>query len=491
MWLSASGCSQVGDHLHLLRRHARQLVGVLPRSGSGGSGSAAGRCRARPGRRRRVGADRAAVPVDDRRARVRVGLRSGRCPSRPRRRASGRRRRPGCGSEAPIVRASTSACQVVTWWSPKPTFISTSCGGRVRQRVVGHPVRVAVRLAAVPEHLDQRERERLRHRVGVGRLEDRRVGVEVDRAVEQDRVVHRRHAERRAGEVGRDRGQRAAQDPALAVAVVVEAGGVDRGGLAGSAWFTRNAVLLANPSGWIIRRPRKSSSEEPLLHAVGRAAGSSRGPEDRCWRCWRCPAFENPIVSVAQKTKLCVWPSGFCGFERRPRWRCRAGRARRADGRAGVAPCPRPRRAGSCSGSWPSRCRSGPAGRSSPSWNCRRAGVAVRRQVAGDLEGAVDAARHVRVLGRGELLDLVDGERRRGALHGHVGQRSCRRAGRTRRRASSAPPGDVLVAGDREVPGEVEVGALDLRVAQLLEDLARSACAGSSIACLLEGRSSR
>src|SRR5918996_1212203 len=97
----------------------------------------------------------------------------------------------GSWAEAPIVRASTSACQLVTWWSPKATFSSTSCGG-----VLGS-------------------------RVAVGAVEQSEEGVEVHRAVEQHRVVHRWDSQRGAGEVGRDGGQGTAEDPALAVAVVV------------------------------------------------------------------------------------------------------------------------------------------------------------------------------------------------------------------------------------------------------------------------------
>ena len=35
----------------------------------------------------------------------------------------------GSCTEAPIVLASTSTCQVVTWWSPNAGTSRTSCGG--------------------------------------------------------------------------------------------------------------------------------------------------------------------------------------------------------------------------------------------------------------------------------------------------------------------------------------------------------------------------
>ncbi len=66
----------------------------------------------------------------------------------------------GQRTAAPIVRASTSAVTFATWWSPNATCSSTSCARRARQRVGRHVVRVAVRLAAVPEQLDQRQEQR-------------------------------------------------------------------------------------------------------------------------------------------------------------------------------------------------------------------------------------------------------------------------------------------------------------------------------------------
>ena len=61
----------------------------------------------------------------------------------------------------------------------------------VRRRVVGHHMGVAVRLAAVPEHLHQLEEQRMLDLGPVGAVEQRPVEVEVDRARQQDRVVHR------------------------------------------------------------------------------------------------------------------------------------------------------------------------------------------------------------------------------------------------------------------------------------------------------------
>ena len=103
----------------------------------------------------------------------------------------------------------------------------------VRVRIAGHVVRVSVRLGAIPVELHQREDQRPLELVRVVLVEPGsrldalevavRVGVEVHRAPQQRRVVHAGHAEHRALVVDGERRERAAHDPALAVAVVEEA----------------------------------------------------------------------------------------------------------------------------------------------------------------------------------------------------------------------------------------------------------------------------
>ena len=107
------GPQEIGDHLHLGRRHARVAVRVHAASVRG------------VGQRRRIGAEQlrriarvrarpAAVPVDDRRVRVRVALDPAGCPRRPRRPASGRRRPPARGSR----RRSCAPRRPPARWSP-------------------------------------------------------------------------------------------------------------------------------------------------------------------------------------------------------------------------------------------------------------------------------------------------------------------------------------------------------------------------------------
>ena len=95
---------------------------------------------------------------------------------------------------------------------------------------------------------------------------------------------------------------------------------------------------------------------------------------------------------------------------------------------------------------------------------------AVGRQVARDLVGADDLPRDLRVLRLGEVLDVGDRERRRGPLNRQVGHRRVAELGEGVVAHRQHPPGDVLVAGDREVPGEVEVRAPDAGAAQRVED---------------------
>ena len=100
--------------------------------------------------------------------------------------------------------------------------------GGVARRPAGHVVRPAVGLAAVPEHLEERDQQAPRAAVRVGRLEDDVVGVEVHRARQEGAVVHRGHAEHRAPPVRRDRGGQPAEDGALRVRVEVQLRGVEQ-----------------------------------------------------------------------------------------------------------------------------------------------------------------------------------------------------------------------------------------------------------------------
>ena len=141
-------------------------------------------------------------------------------------------------------------------------------GRRVGQRVGGHPLGVAVRLTPVPQQLDDVEYQWPRFFVGVARIQQFCELVEVDRAWQEDRVVHRRHAERRAREVGGHRRQRPAHDAALAVAVVVQVMRVQRRGR------VQCSVLV---EGFVGRKAGRADHraaevelvEQPLLQAVG------------------------------------------------------------------------------------------------------------------------------------------------------------------------------------------------------------------------------
>lgn len=122
-------------------------------------------------------------------------------------------------------------------------------GGGAGQRIVGQPVGVTVGLTAIPEHLDQIEDQRPRSFIRIRRIENLGELVEVDRARQQGRVVHRRHAKRRAGEVRGNRGQRAAHDPALAIAVVVEGAGIEHRAARGRAVLVEGLEGAFHPAG--------------------------------------------------------------------------------------------------------------------------------------------------------------------------------------------------------------------------------------------------
>ena len=178
---------------------------------------------------------------------------------------------------APIVRASTSVATLATWWSPNAMCSSTVCARRVRVRVVGHVPGVAVRLAAIPERLDQRQQQRPDQLVRVGRIEHRRERVEVDRAREQQAVVHRRHDQHRAREVGRHRGQRAAGDARPGCRPSSRAGACRSAGPLAS----QNARLAAKPFGWIIARPRKRKLSMPCWSRSASSGKSRQVLQDR------------------------------------------------------------------------------------------------------------------------------------------------------------------------------------------------------------------
>jgi len=173
---------------------------------------------------------------------------------------------------APIVRASTSGVTSATWWSPKPTCSITLCAGY---------------WAADRSSCERRSRWP-RHGPTAAGFSDRlsgararwgscrkpapvstpwklplRVAVEVDAALEQGRVVHPRHAECRPVVVDAHRREGSADDSALAVAVVVEARGVeDRCGADVERRRSRSRPLAwAHPAGASYR-----GSEHPLLH---------------------------------------------------------------------------------------------------------------------------------------------------------------------------------------------------------------------------------
>ena len=94
--------------------------------------------------------------------------------------------------------------------------------------------RVAVGLTAVPQHLGQADLHLPVDLVRVVGVADRRVPVVVDAPVEQGAVVHARHAEHGARPLLGDRGDRATEDAALAVAVVGDVAGFE-GGVRGGA----------------------------------------------------------------------------------------------------------------------------------------------------------------------------------------------------------------------------------------------------------------
>ena len=96
--------------------------------------------------------------------------------------------------------------------------------------------------------------------IGIGRVEEELVEVEIDAALEQGRVVHAGLGEHAATEVLRHGAQRAAEDRALAVAVEVELVGVDRGRAVHlESRVARESIAVTQES------TEKQEVQEPLL----------------------------------------------------------------------------------------------------------------------------------------------------------------------------------------------------------------------------------
>ena len=133
----------------------------------------------------------------------------------------------GRRSREPIVRAC-------------PRSPRSPPGGRQKERMEhlvwrgvgvrgrGHVPGVAVRLAAIPQHLDQRRQQRVLELVRVVGVEHRAEGVEVDAASDQQAIVHRADVEHGAVEVRATAVSAPPAMSALAVAVVEEPAGVDQ-----------------------------------------------------------------------------------------------------------------------------------------------------------------------------------------------------------------------------------------------------------------------
>ena len=98
-----------------------------------------------------------------------------------------------------------------------------------------------------------------------------------------------------------------------------------------------------------------------------------------------------------------------------------------------------------------------------PAW------CAARGQVAGHHERPLHLAGDVRVLRRCEVLDACDAERGGMSLHDPIGEVGVAELREGVVADVEHAAGDVLVAGDSEVPGEVEVASLDVRLAQRME----------------------
>ena len=149
--------------------------------------------------------------------------------------------------------------------------------GRPRQRVARDVMRVAVRIGAVPQHLDERQGERALELLRIRRIEEGGVGGEVAAAREQERVVHCRHAQRAARDVLRDRHHRAAEDAALAVAVEEHVARVEHG-VAARILERR----VRDEARWMDEQSGEEQLiQHRLLQPIGEAREQRQVPENR------------------------------------------------------------------------------------------------------------------------------------------------------------------------------------------------------------------
>ena len=289
-------------------------------------------------------------------------------------------------------------------------------------------------LAAVPQDLHQREDERPLELVGIGRVQHQGELVEVDAAREQEAVVHRPDVEHRPREVGRHRRQRAAGDPALAVAVVEEPAGVDeRLAVPPEGRVGRQAARVHE------RPPEEQEVQEALLEAVGQRREPREVPEHRDGVGDVLLGHPDPVARADQDVvvvaelldvvgpDLARVPEQPMAVERRARRGARRGRAR------DVADEPRLGRVAGQPHGQPVR----------PEAEARARGAPGLVEVARDGHVALDAAGHVRLLGDGVVGDLVDRVRGGAAPDAEVGEVAVPAARRTRGRGSRASAGSA------------------------------------------------
>jgi len=129
----------------------------------------------------------------------------------------------------------------------------------------------------------------------------------------------------------------------------------------------------------------------------------------------------------------------------------------------------RPRREGRCTRSSRSRCRSRSGAPVGVERELATRGAA-RLQIAGHGEGAEHLAGDPSVFPGGKIVHLRHLERRRAPLDGEIGEVNVAELAEGIVAHAQHPRRYVLVAGDGEVPGEVQVGALDPCPVQGVED---------------------
>ncbi len=281
-----------------------------------------------------------------------------------------------------------------------------------------------LRLSPVPQHLDQRDRQRMRRLVLVRRIEDHPVGLPVRAAREQDREVHSRYAQCGPPVIGRDGGKGAAQDAALRVAVVVERRGAERrspGDL--ERRVGRQALGVAHQPAEV------QEVQEPLLDAVGHLREFGQVAEDAD-RVRQVRGRETRPVGRAERDVVLVChqvhvgaPGGLSGVAQQP-VAVERGPALGADGRTRHHTGERRRRetAGALHGE-PTGAVVETTGR----------GAARRGEIARHLERAGHPAQQVRVLRGREVLDVRHGERGRRSRPPGCRRGCDRRAWRRRR----------------------------------------------------------